>query len=63
MDGRVNSTFPETLFVAKSYSFPGLGRAVKSLAPLPTQSSESSELYALGDLFKVRLPLPISGRV
>jgi hypothetical protein len=34
-----------------------------NLAVLPTQLSESSELCALGELFKVRLPLPISGRV
>ncbi|QLG91756.1 hypothetical protein HZF02_07165 [Pseudomonas yamanorum] len=31
-----------------------------NLAALPTQPSESSQLYALGDLFKVRQPLPIS---
>lgn len=41
----------------------GYAQACEQLAPLPTQRSESSELCALGDLFKVRLPLPISGRV
>ncbi|ASV37264.1 hypothetical protein CI807_14055 [Pseudomonas sp. NS1(2017)] len=38
-------------------------RLYSNLAALPTQRSESSELCVLGDLFKVRLPLPISGRV
>lgn len=37
--------------------------AVPNVALLPTQHSESSELYALDERFKVRLPLPISGRV
>lgn len=38
-------------------------RLYSNLAALPTQPSESSELCVLGDRFKVRLPLPISGRV
>lgn len=41
----------------------GESGVVSYLAALPTQRSESSQLCVLGELFKVRLPLPISGRV
>ena len=49
--------------IARIYGLKENGTAVLNVALLPTQHTESSELYALDERFKVRLPLPISGRV